>query len=119
MLLDNEEPLMISDIQDSTHLSKRSVYNNLKVIYEYFQKIGFSDFSIREQKGLFLDPEEKRILKNTLRSSQTELVLCPEQRVILIACYLMFPEKKILIESIKKCVRFHEIQSFQILRKRK
>ena len=97
MLLDNEEPLMISDIQDSTHLSKRSVYNNLKVIYEYFQKIGFSDFSIREQKGLFLDPEEKRILKNTLRSSQTELVLCPEQRVILIACYLMFPEKKILI----------------------
>lgn len=102
MLLDNEEPLMISDIQDSTHLSKRSVYNNLKVIYEYFQKIGFSDFSIREQKGLFLDPEEKRILKNTLRSSQTELVLCPEQRVILIACYLMFPEKKILIESIEK-----------------
>lgn len=101
-LLDNDKPLMVIDIQKSTKLSKRAVYSNLKVINEYFKKIGLSDISTREQKGFCLHPEEKIFLKKKLKSSQTELVLRPEQRVILIACYLMFPEKKISIESIEK-----------------
>ncbi|MGX6979699.1 BglG family transcription antiterminator [Vagococcus elongatus] len=104
-LLDNDKPLKVGDIQASTQLSKRSVYNNLKVVNEYFQEIGLSDFSIGKQKKLLLSPEEKEFLKDKLKSNQTDLVLCPEQRVNLIACYLMFPEKRISIESIEKMCR--------------
>ena len=97
--------LKIQDLADELQVSKRSVYYDISKINEWLESNNIDPLIQERGKGLLINKQQSLAIQKVLnQTNDSLLVYTPEERVMIIICYIIVRDHPLYIDDfIQEC----------------
>ena len=107
ILLEAESYITLSQLEQLTKVSKRSIYYDLCRINEWLHSYGITEIEVVRGKGILIDTDTKEQIEALTENRENEdnYVFSPMERIHMIICGLIYSEEPVYIDQLTEmCV---------------